>query len=802
MSASSFIPFGRYTLLEPLARGGMGQVHLAVYGEPGLEKFCAIKKILSSSQTPDALLRFQSEVEITLRMAHGNLVSVFDVGVLGQEAYMAMELVEGENLRAIWNQCAQMRVPFPLPVIVYAMKEAARGLSYAHGFNGLNLVHRDVSPPNVMFTFSGEIKVLDFGLALTGQNRRLTKPGIIYGKLPYLAPEQAAGDEMTDRTDVYSLGILFWELVTGHRLFEPGKEEDMMRELKARAQGPGVRPPTAVCGRGDERLDTLILSMLDPDPDERPSASDVVALANTWLGQNAPGTDSRDAAAFMHALFVTERKQQVGHRERLLEDYKEFRSRKREIQIRAGDLVASRYQITRILGEGGMGRVYEAIHQPLGRRVAVKVLEPKGSMSPEEAGVRFEREAKAASRVSHPSVVEVLDYGFIEGVKPFLVMELLEGHNLGEILTQGPLAPHRACKYASQVAYGIAAAHEAGLIHRDIKPDNLHLVRDASGDERVKLIDFGIAKSFSGMDEDLTRPGITLGTPEYIAPELLLGEKATCAADIYSFGAVVYEFFAGVPPYQSENTQTIIQNKIKGLRRRLSDVRPDLPGGLVELIENCLQQDPHRRPSALRETAQQLAYWSRMLAPEPMQERRRLAPGPAPARAVPRKPASAEGYNWMPAALTIAGVVVFIVGLAVASDPGPNFARFAPVTVRGSLRVETTASEAPAATPVAGAPRGDDQVAAAAAAPAPAKVTRLRERRAAAGRATVGRADVRRSVAPPPARAALEWTEAAEKALEAGEVPRAYELARRAAAAGGGPRARELEARARALLGL
>ena len=784
MSASSFIPFGRYTLLEPLARGGMGQVHLALYGDPGLEKFCAIKKILASSQTPDALLRFQSEVEITLRMSHGNLVSVFDVGVLGQEAYMAMELVEGENLRTIWNQCAQVRVPFPMPVIVFAMKEAARGLAYAHGFNELNLVHRDVSPPNLMFTFSGEIKVLDFGLALSGQNRRLTKPGIIYGKLPYLAPEQAAGVEMTDRTDVYSLGILFWELVTGHRLFEPGKEEHMMRDLKTRSQGPEIRPPSEVCGRGDARLDALILGMLDPDPEQRPTASDVVALANTWLGQNAPGTDSRDAAGFMHALFVTERKAQVTHRDKLLEDYKEFRSRKRDIQISAGDLIAQRYQITRILGEGGMGRVYEAIHQPLGRRVAVKVLESKGSMSPEEAGVRFEREAKAASRISHPSVVEVLDYGFIEGVKPFLVMELLEGHNLGEILSQGPLAPHRACKYASQVAYGIAAAHEAGLIHRDIKPDNLHLVRDPGGDERIKLIDFGIAKSFSGDDEDLTRPGITLGTPEYIAPELLLGEKATCAADIYSFGAVVYEFFAGVPPYQSENTQTIIQNKIKGLRRRLSEVRPDLPGGLVDLIENCMQQDPHRRPTSLRETAQRMEYWARMLAPEPMQERRKLA-GPSNTRAVPRKPASAEGYNWLPAALTVAGVVVFIGGLVAASGPEVRFTKFSPVRVQERLGVPV-AAQAPESRPVE---------IAAAVEPAPVKIQRVRDRRGGVRRAP-------EVSAAPRAKASTEWIAAAEKALEAGQVPRAYELARRASAAGGGEKARELEARARAMLGM
>jgi len=782
MSTSTFIPFGRYTLLEPLARGGMGQVHLAVYGEPGLEKFCAIKKVLSSSQTPDALLRFQSEVEITLHMSHGNLVSVFDVGVLGQEAYMAMELVEGENLRTIWNQCAQMRVPFPLAVVVYAMKEAARGLAYAHAFGDRHLVHRDVSPPNVMFTYSGEIKVLDFGLALTGQQRRLTKPGIVYGKLPYLAPEQAAGEEMTDRTDVYALGILFWELITGHRLFESGREEDMMKELRARAAGPEVRPPSAVCGRGDAQLDELVLAMLEPKPEDRPSASDVVAMANTWLGQHAPGTDSRDAAGFMHGLFATERKTQLERREKLMEDFRAWRNRKRDVQIRPGDLVAQRYQVTRILGEGGMGRVYEAVHQPLGRRVALKVLEPKGKMDPQEASRRFEREAKAACRVSHPSVVEVLDYGFVEGVKPFIVMELLEGHNLGDILTQGPLPPHKACRYASQIAYGIAAAHDAGLIHRDIKPDNLHLVRDARGEERIKIIDFGIAKSFSGMDEDLTRPGVTLGTPEYIAPELLLGEKATCAADIYSFGAVVYEFFTGAPPFQSEHTQTIIQNKIRGLRKRLSDARPDLPRELVDLIESCIAQDPRQRPVSLRETAQRLEYWARMLAPEPMQERRKLSRAAGPA--APRKTAHTEGYTWMPALLTLAGVTVFLAGLAASSASNLSLHRFtsAPAAAKLSVPAPLEAARTHLPTPDEAAPSE----------PAATRPSRRGFEPASA----------RRTSSRPASKSPDEWLAAAEQALAAGQTARAYEFSRRAAAAGGGAKAREMEQRTRQLLGL
>lgn len=786
MSTSTFISFGRYTLLEPLARGGMGQVYLAVYGEPGLEKFCAIKKVLTSSQTPDALLRFQSEVEITLHMSHGNLVSVFDVGVLGQEAYMAMELVEGENLRTIWNQCAHMRVPFPLAVVVYAMKEAARGLAYAHAFGDRKLVHRDVSPPNVMFTYSGEIKVLDFGLALTGQHRRLTKPGIVYGKLPYLAPEQAAGAEMTDRTDVYALGILFWELITGHRLFESGREEEMMKDLRNRAAGPKVQSPSSVCGRGDAQLDEIVLSMLEPDPHNRPSASDVVAMANTWLGRNAPGTDSHDAASFMHGLFATERKKQLEQREKLMEDFRSWRHHKREVQIRPGDLIAQRYQITRVLGEGGMGRVYEAVHQPLGRRVALKVLDPKGKMDAQEAARRFEREAKAACRVSHPSVVEVLDYGFVEGIKPFIVMELLEGYNLGDVLTQGPLPPHKACRYASQIAYGIAAAHDAGLIHRDIKPDNLHVVRDSRGEERVKIIDFGIAKSFAGVDEDLTRPGVTLGTPEYIAPELLLGEKATCAADIYSFGAVVYEFFTGVPPFQSENTQTIIQNKIKGLRKRLVDARPDLPRELVDLVESCMAQDPRKRPVSLHETAQKLEYWARILAPEPIQERRKLSRVATEGSTASRKVTHTEGYTWMPVLLTVTGVTVFLAGLLMSAASNPTLYRFAAVPAFEKL---------PMVTPLQSVQISISSPDTVSSEPTPEPLVRHNH----------PSASVRRVVSSAPRRivkSPQEWIVAAEQALAAGQVARAYEFSRRAVAAGGGEKALELERRTRQLLGL
>jgi hypothetical protein len=151
----------------------------------------------------------------------------------------------------------------------------------------------------------------------------------------------------------------------------------MLKDLRARAAGPKVQPPSAVCGRGDAQLDDLVLAMLEPDPQNRPSASDVVAMANTWLGRNAPGTDSRDAAGFMHGLFATERKDQLAHREKLMEDFRTWRNRKPDVQIRPGDLVAQALSNHARCWEKVHGARLRSWHQPLGRRVALKVLEPK-----------------------------------------------------------------------------------------------------------------------------------------------------------------------------------------------------------------------------------------------------------------------------------------------------------------------------------------------------------------------------------------------------------------------------------------
>src|SRR3954469_16749994 len=217
-------PFDSSVLLKPLARGGMGQLYLALTGTAGLEKLCVVKQVPPDLLASESTRRFRDEAMVALRLSHGNLVTVFDAGLEGERIFLAMDYVDGRDLHAVWNRCAEQRVPFPVDIAVYVIKELCRGLAYAHAFEDLALVHRDVSPGNVLLSFSGEVKLTDFGLATSALKIEKTAPGIIYGKLSYLSPEQARREPLDGRTDLYAAGILLWELLTGRQLFAVARD--------------------------------------------------------------------------------------------------------------------------------------------------------------------------------------------------------------------------------------------------------------------------------------------------------------------------------------------------------------------------------------------------------------------------------------------------------------------------------------------------------------------------------------------------------------------------------------------------
>lgn len=270
------------------------------------------------------------------------------------------------------------------------------------------------------------------------------------------------------------------------------------------------------------------------------------------------------------------------------------------------------YRFIRMLGKGGMGTVFEAVHEAIERRVAIKILHPEMAANPEHAA-RFLNEARAANRIGHPGIVEIHDFDSLPDGTTFLVMEFLAGETLhkrfhrqgkqlelGEVLWVG-----------REVASAISAAHSKGIIHRDLKPDNIMVVSDpdCARGERLKLLDFGIAKvaALSGKSEAVTQVGTVMGTLFYISPEQLRNTaQVDDRADVYSLGAMLYHLLAGHPPFQVNSDIELVAKHLLEAPRPLREVAPGAPEPLCTLIDTMLAKEPQARP-AMAEVAQRCA---------------------------------------------------------------------------------------------------------------------------------------------------------------------------------------------------
>ncbi|MBI5491067.1 MAG: protein kinase [Deltaproteobacteria bacterium] len=273
-----------------------------------------------------------------------------------------------------------------------------------------------------------------------------------------------------------------------------------------------------------------------------------------------------------------------------------------ESQSCVGQVFEDRYRILRLIGEGGMGAVYEAEHVVVGRRVAVKVLHPDMARD-HQVVARFYNEARAAGSVGSEHIVEVLDFG--RNPAPYLVMELLDGRSLAALLeAEGPLPPPRACAVLLQVLDALRAAHAKEIVHRDLKPENIFVVAK-DGRESIKLVDFGISK-LKNPDPitggHLTQTGTILGTPYYMSPEQALGAKdLDHLTDVYSAGVILYECVTGRQPYTAENYNMLLVKIISEPAPAPRSIRPELPEPLEQIIRKAMAQD---RPQRFRSAAE------------------------------------------------------------------------------------------------------------------------------------------------------------------------------------------------------
>ena len=273
-----------------------------------------------------------------------------------------------------------------------------------------------------------------------------------------------------------------------------------------------------------------------------------------------------------------------------------------------GAEIAGRYRVDRRVASGGMGDVYEGEHIELGRRVAIKVLSPSYSRN-EEAVARFLREARSASRIDHPAIVDIIDLGRLDSGEPYLVMELLDGEDLADVIArEAPVTPARVVELLGPVAQALDAVHEQGILHRDIKPANIFLSARSDGSVKPKLLDFGLAALREAPDEEkLTRDGIVVGTPHYVSPEAAEGEPVDQRTDVYSLGLVAFELLAGTLPFDGEKPMSLLYAKVRRPAPTLTaktgrSFDPDIE----RLIGRTLSRTPSKRPETCGELLREL----------------------------------------------------------------------------------------------------------------------------------------------------------------------------------------------------
>ena len=311
MSNQQFETIGKYVLLEKLAMGGMAEVFLArALGAGGISKFFAIKRILPQyADSPEFVEMFREEAKIAINLKHSNIVSIHEFGIQEHQFFLVMDYVEGRNLRQILNKMKKAKQQFSTEHIIYLIREIAAGLDHAHRCidattgKPLNITHRDMSPQNIMISFDGEVKIVDFGIAKAESQVETTRAGTLKGKFGYMSPEQAEGLSVDMRTDIFSLGIVMWETLANDRLFAANNEINTLRKIRD-CHIPSLRK---INPNIHSDLEKIVQKALARDKNLRyQTAAALHKDLNRFLNRQYPDFSSHDFAAYIKSIFAEE----------------------------------------------------------------------------------------------------------------------------------------------------------------------------------------------------------------------------------------------------------------------------------------------------------------------------------------------------------------------------------------------------------------------------------------------------------------------------------------------------------------
>ena len=657
-------PFGRLWLLRRLARGGMGEVYLAATsGIEGAERPCVVKIIRRDHAADKSFLaRFFDEARVQAQLQHHGVAQVLEASTdTTGEPYVVVEYVEGRSLGEVRARASHAGVSIEWPDAVALGVCAAEALAHVHERTDstgkpLGIVHRDLSPQNIMIGYGGDLKLIDFGTARAENRRCHTISGVVFAKPGYVAPEIAAGTTGDSRVDLYALGIILWEVLAGRRFLEGDPTEHLALVAKDERRPPPVAKQSGAPPRIDDIIAKLTAhKMEDRYESARQVAADLVKLLATCaplptgergvrartaymmcrlypsepaksraefdsLVKAARWAGSEDSPSSPVATEATAKSPVPGAAPVLQTPRSPLPPPRSPLQsITDGDpnvLVGTRYRILGTIGSGAMGTVYEAQHVDLLRRVALKVLSQDRAMITDVAA--FRREAQAIATVAHPNLVMIHDFGESADGRPYCAMELLDGETLEQRLIRDVRLDWReAVKVAILACRGLAAAHAVGVVHCDLKPANLFVTKGAGGDAglrgdqpgELKVLDFGIARMASEVHKPADGDGelAFAGTPEYMAPEQRSG-VVDARADVYALGCVLYELCTGRRPFVAGSAVALLEMKSKEAPEpmRVRSRALALPAALDRVVLKALEPDPRHRHGSVEELRQDL----------------------------------------------------------------------------------------------------------------------------------------------------------------------------------------------------
>jgi serine/threonine protein kinase len=542
----------RYEILAPLAEGGMGAVYRARRTLLGDE--VAIKVVLSGKTGSNALDRFQRESRASARLRHPNIVSILDFNIDDHgRPFLVMELLNGQSLK----QEITSRGRMGLNEVMAIVPPLCAALQMAHD---QGIVHRDLKPANIVaHDFGGGhrvYKIVDFGLAnlRDSDETRLTGPHEFLGTIAYAAPEQLTGGIVDARSDIYSMGAVVFEMLTGRVPF-PGA--DAMAILSAHLNAPVPRVYDS-WGEVPAWADLAVGRALAKDPRDR------------WqsIGDFGQALSAGDGSS------VT------------------------SIRTKPASSLLAMYELGDRVGAGRLGSVvHRGKHRALGHPVAIRVLRRDAHRNWEGARARFMREAQAL-QVAHPSILQVRDYGE-ESDLVYLVTDYIEGPSLREVLTaSGPLPWPRLAPLVAQL---VDAAH---MLHRrkgllcGVNPDIIRVTTDDEG-ERLLISSAGIwqAQDLLATLQDQTLRGVGLADAElrYVAPELLTGRNADVRSDVFTMGVLTYEMATGTLPYDGGSMPELLGSMLRGAPADPCRLQPTLPASAGAGLLRALRPVPDER---------------------------------------------------------------------------------------------------------------------------------------------------------------------------------------------------------------